>query len=53
MKDPRSDTLLGPAPKRIAHWEHWSNPDAETWLINVPPEAVKRYLDLSQELAYR
>ncbi|MBM4046085.1 MAG: hypothetical protein FJ279_13300, partial [Planctomycetes bacterium] len=22
-------------PKRIAHWEHWSNPDAETYLTGI------------------
>jgi len=33
-----SDTYLaymGLAPKRIPHWEHWSNPDAETYLTGI------------------
>ena len=33
-----SDTFLafkGLAPKRIPHWEHWSCPDAETYLTGI------------------
>jgi len=26
---------MGLGPKRIAHWEHWSNPDAETFLAGI------------------
>ena len=26
---------MGQGPKRMAHWEHWSNPDAETWLTGI------------------
>jgi hypothetical protein len=26
---------MGLGPKRIAHWEHWSNPDAETYLAGI------------------
>ncbi len=26
---------MGKAPKRIPHWEHWSNPDAETYLTGI------------------
>ena len=26
---------MGLGPKRIPHWEHWSNPDAETWLTGI------------------
>lgn len=26
---------MGLGPKRIAHWEHWSNPDAETYLTGI------------------
>ena len=61
MTDSRYESYMGLGPGRIAHWEHWSNPDAEAYLtgignhipFNVPPDAVKRYLDLSAELAYR
>jgi hypothetical protein len=28
-------TYMGRGPKRIVHWEHWSNPDAETWLTGI------------------
>jgi len=27
--------FMGLAPKRIPHWEHWSNPDAETYLTGI------------------
>jgi hypothetical protein len=33
--DDRYETLLGRGPKRITHWEHWSNPDAETYLSGI------------------
>src|SRR5512142_502968 len=26
---------MGLAPRRIVHWEHWSNPDAETYLTGI------------------
>lgn len=28
-------SFMGRGPKRIAHWEHWSCPDAETWLTGI------------------
>ena len=27
--------FMGMAPKKIPHWEHWSNPDAETYLTGI------------------
>ena len=27
--------LMGMAPKKIPHWEHWSCPDAETYLTGI------------------
>ena len=27
--------IMGLAPKKILHWEHWSNPDAETYLTGI------------------
>ena len=33
--DPRYESFMGLGPKRIAHWEHWSNPDAETYLTGI------------------
>jgi hypothetical protein len=35
MGDPRFESFMGLGPKRIAHWEHWSNPDAETFLSGI------------------
>lgn len=35
MSDPRYETFMGLGPKRILHWEHWSNPDAETYLTGI------------------
>ena len=32
MGDPRYDSYMGHGPKQIPHWEHWSCPDAETYL---------------------
>lgn len=31
----RYKALMGLAPKRIPHWEHWSCPDAETYLTGI------------------
>jgi len=43
---------MGMAPRRIPHWEHWSCIGNHIpW--NVPPPAIKRYLNLSAELAHR
>ncbi|MCX7916885.1 MAG: hypothetical protein N2589_01985 [bacterium] len=35
MKDPRYETLLGKGPKRIVHWEHFSNPDAASFITGI------------------
>lgn len=35
MSDERYESFMGFGPKRIAHWEHWSNPDAETYLTGI------------------
>lgn len=32
MSDVRFDTYMGKGPKQVPHWEHWSCPDAETYL---------------------
>ncbi len=29
------DALYARAPRRVPHWEHWSNPDAETFLSGI------------------
>ena len=33
--DGRYETFMGHGPKKIVHWEHWSNPDAETYLTGI------------------
>jgi hypothetical protein len=33
--DSRYETFMGHGPQQIAHWEHWSCPDAETYLTGI------------------
>lgn len=35
MADARYESFMGLGPKRIAHWEHWSNPDAATYITGI------------------
>ena len=35
MNDARYESYMGLGPKRMAHWEHLSNPDAETYLTGI------------------
>lgn len=35
MPDDRYLAFMGLAPRRIPHWEHWSCPDAETYLTGI------------------
>ena len=35
MGDARYESYMGLGPKRIAHWEHWSNPDAATYITGI------------------
>jgi len=35
MSDLRYESFMGLAPKRIGHWEHWSNPDAATYITGI------------------
>ncbi|MFA6293379.1 MAG: uroporphyrinogen decarboxylase family protein [Victivallales bacterium] len=35
MPDDRYLTYMGKGPKKIVHWEHWSCPDAETFLTGI------------------
>jgi hypothetical protein len=35
MGDARYDSYMGHGPKQIPHWEHWSCPDAETYLAGI------------------
>jgi len=33
--DERYETLMGRGPRQMVHWEHWSCPDAETYLTGI------------------
>lgn len=35
MSDIVYESFMGLGPRRIAHWEHWSDPDAETYLAGI------------------
>ena len=35
MGNPHYESYMGLGPKRIAHWEHWSNPDAATYITGI------------------
>ena len=35
MADPTYESYMGLGPKRIGHWEHWSNPDAATYITGI------------------
>ena len=35
MGDPKYDSFMGHGPERIAHWEHWSNPDAASYITGI------------------
>jgi hypothetical protein len=35
MSDARYETFVGRGPRKIVHWEHWSCPDAETFLTGI------------------
>jgi len=43
---------MGLGPKRIAHWEHWSNPDAETYLTGIDYYAHPRLCRLKLKELY-
>ena len=49
------ETYMGLGPKRVPHWEHWANPDAETELTGInyyehPRECRLRMAELYPEL---
>ena len=51
----RYQALMGLAPKRIPHWEHWSCPDAETYLSGIdhydhPRQCRQRLAELYPQL---
>ena len=35
MPDVIYESFMGRGPKRIAHWEHWSHPDAATYITGI------------------
>ncbi len=52
MDDPRYESFMGLGPKRIAHWEHCSNPDAETYLTGIDYYAHPRQCRLKLQELY-
>jgi len=52
MNDPRYDTFMGRGPSQILHWEHWSNPDAETTLTGIDYYAHPRLCRLKMKELY-
>ena len=56
MPEDRYLAFMGRAPKRVPHWEHWSNPDAETYLTGIdhyghPRQCRLRFNELYPEIA--
>ena len=55
MADDRFLTYMGKGPKKITHWEHWSCPDAETYLTGIdyydhPQQCRQKLADLYPQL---
>lgn len=53
--DDRFLAFMGQWPKQIPHWEHWSNPDAETYLTGIdyyehPRQCRQRMAELYPQL---
>lgn len=51
MENIRYSTFMGHGPKKIVHWEHWSNPDAATYITGIdyyekPRTSMLRLLDM-------
>ena len=46
------ESFMGQGPRRIAHWEHWSNPDAETYLTGIDYYAHPRRCRLKLQELY-
>ncbi len=45
-------TFIGKGPKKIVHWEHWSCPDAETYLTGIDYYAHPRLCRLKLKKLY-
>lgn len=52
MNDARYASIMGQGPRQIAHWEHWSNPDAETFLTGIDYYAHPRLCRLKMQERY-
>ncbi len=52
MADARYESYMGLGPKRIAHWEHWSNPDAATAITGIDYYAHPRLCMLKMAELY-
>ncbi len=55
MADPIYESYMGLGPRRMQHWEHWSDPDAETYLTGIdyyehPRECRLRLRELYPQL---
>lgn len=50
--DDRYLAFMGRAPRRIPHWEHWSCPDAETYLTGIDYYAHPRRCRLRLQALY-
>ena len=52
MGDALYESFMGLGPKRIPHWEHWSNPDAETYLTGLDYYAHPRLCRVRMQELY-
>ena len=52
MGEARYESFMGLGPKQMAHWEHWSNPDAETFLTGIDYYAHPRLCRLKLKELY-
>ncbi len=52
MPDLKYESYMGLGPKKIAHWEHMSNPDAETYLTGIDYYAHPRLCRLKLNEIY-
>jgi len=50
--DPRYESYMGLGPKKIAHWEHWSDPDAETYITGIDYYDHPRFCRLKMQELY-
>ena len=52
MADQTYESYMGLGPKRMGHWEHWSNPDAETHITGIDYYAHPRLCRLKMRELY-